>query len=81
LSHNASECCRIAFSKKRIRDAWRTSFGVPFTRAALNDKKVRHEIVLNEDGETMKISTLQSKYLEVRILNNTCCDILNVARL
>jgi hypothetical protein len=23
----------------------------PFTRAALNDKKVRHEIVLNEDGE------------------------------
>jgi hypothetical protein len=41
-----------AFSAKHIGDAWETKLGiVPFTRTALNDKKTRHEIVLNEDGE------------------------------
>jgi hypothetical protein len=71
----------IAFSEKRIGDAWENKLGVvPFTRAALNDKKVRHEIVLNEDGEADENIDPQSKYLEeLRILNNTCCDILNVA--
>jgi hypothetical protein len=71
----------IAFSEKRIGDAWENKLGVvPFTRAALNDKKVRHEIVLNEEGEADESIDPQSKYLEeLRILNNTCCDILNVA--
>jgi hypothetical protein len=71
----------IAFSEKRIGDAWENKLGVvPFTRAALNDKKVRHEIVLNEDGKADGNIDPQSKYLEeLRILNNTCCDILNVA--
>jgi hypothetical protein len=50
---NASECCQIAISEKCIGNAWETKkLGVvPFTRAALNDKKVRNGIVLNEDGE------------------------------
>jgi hypothetical protein len=71
----------IAFSEKRIGNAWETKLGVvPFTRAALNDKKVRHEIVLNEDGEADENIDPKSKYLEeLRILNITCCDILNVA--
>jgi hypothetical protein len=71
----------IAFSEKRIGDAWENKFGVvPFTRAALNDKKVRHEIVLNKDGKANKSIDPQSKCLEEPpVLNNTCCDILNVA--
>jgi hypothetical protein len=71
----------LAFSEKRIGDAWENKLGVvPFTRAALADKKVRHEIVLNEDGEADETIDPQSAYLEdLRILNHSCCDILNVA--
>jgi hypothetical protein len=71
----------IGFSEKRIGDAWNKKLGVvPFTRAALNDKKVRHEIVLNKDGKANKSIDPQSKCLEEPpVLNNTCCDILNVA--
>jgi hypothetical protein len=71
----------IAFSADRIGDAWKNKLGVvPFTRAALSDKKIRHEIVLNVDGEPDENIDPKSKYLEeLRILNQTCCDILNVA--
>jgi hypothetical protein len=62
----------IGFSEKRIGDAWNKKLGVvPFTRAALNDKKVRHEIVLNEDGKADDAIDPKSKHLEeLRILNN-----------
>jgi hypothetical protein len=53
---------------------------VPFTRAALNDKKVSHEIVLNKDGEADDTVDPKTKHLEeLRVLNDTCCDVLNVA--
>eukprot|EP00978_Attheya_sp_CCMP212_P019698 scaffold55409_cov48-Attheya_sp.AAC.4 len=72
---------KLHYLKTHIGNAWENKLGVmPFTRAALNDKKVRHEIVLNEDGKADENIDPQSKYLEeLRILNNTCCDILNVA--
>jgi hypothetical protein len=57
---------------------------VPFTRAALNDKKIHNETVLNKCRwrAGREYADTKSKYYleELRILNHqTCCDILNVA--
>jgi hypothetical protein len=63
LDRNASECCRNCILKKRIGMPGRTSFGVAIHSCCSQPKKVRHEIVLNEDGEADENIDLQSKYL------------------
>ena len=57
---------KIALSEKGIGDAWENKLDVmSFTCAALNNKTVRHKIILNDDGKAlMKILTRSPSVLK-----------------
>ena len=69
-----------AFSIDRTQHAWANKLGVypKFTREALNDKKIRHELVVNAEGKANTDADPQAAYLQEMNAHNTmCCDILD----
>ena len=67
-----------ALSPERIIHEWQKAGINPFTRAALKSKKIRHEIVLDGNGEVDSNADPIAAYLKtLQELNGTCCAILD----
>jgi hypothetical protein len=69
-----------AFTPERIKHVWDKKVGIfpNFTRAALNSKKIRHEITVDDQGEVDLDADPVSQYLmDLNTMNTTCCDILS----
>ena len=64
-----------AFSHERIQHAW-TKLGVypEFTRAALQDPKVRHEVVVDSSGTANDDVDPQASFLQLQNERNTMCN-------
>ena len=67
-----------SFSKANCLSAWRKCGTVPLTRSPLDDKEIRHELVLNAD-ETINstIDPQGSKFFLLEESNHNACDFLS----
>ena len=67
-----------SFSKANCLSAWRKCGAVPLTRSPLDDKEIRHELVLNAD-ETINttIDPQGSKFFLLEESNHNACDFLS----
>ena len=68
-----------AFSQEKVKQAWSKIGLFPFNRAALESKKIRHELVVeSQNGQVSNTADSKAHYLQhLRDMNELCCDILN----
>jgi len=67
-----------SFSVANCLSAWRKCGAVPLTRAPMEDKGIRHEVVLNEDQSVNStIDPAGSKLLQLEQANHSACDFLS----
>ena len=69
-----------AFDPDKIRNCWSKRLGLypKFTRAALNNKDVRHEVVVDSNGDADDEADPESSYLKKQNDHNQlCCEILH----
>ena len=66
-----------SFSKENCLSAWKKCGSVPLTRSPMEDKDIRHELVVNVD-ETINnnIDPQGSKLLQLQQSNHNACDFL-----
>ena len=68
----------MAFDFEKNIAIWEKLGFYPFTRACLNDAKVRHEVVAKHDGIiNLTQHTMVAKLLAIEDLNRAVCSILS----
>jgi len=67
-----------SFSATNCLSAWRKCGAVPLTRAPMEDKGIRHELVLNADQSVNSVIDPEgSKLLQLEQANHLACDFLS----
>jgi len=67
-----------SFSKENCLSAWRKCGAVPLTRSPMDDRTIRHEVVMNDDQTVnTDIDPHGSKLLQLEQANHTACDFLS----
>ena len=69
-----------SFRVERIKSCWNDKLGVfpKYSRVALTSKKVRHEVILDDNGECDTNADPEAAYLKEYLnTNQTCCEILD----
>ena len=69
-----------AFNPEDIKHCWNDKLGLYpyFTRAALKDKAVRHEVVVDQEGTADNDADPEAAYLkELNDRNKLCCELLD----
>ncbi|TAH02125.1 MAG: hypothetical protein EAZ17_03930 [Sphingobacteriales bacterium] len=71
-------CFDRSFGHESNRRAWESVGACPLTRKCLDSKKVRHEIVEEEDGTyNLEADPMSSLFLQLETHNTLCCDLLS----
>jgi hypothetical protein len=82
LSPELENAIEIAFAQEKITNCWSKKLGVYpiFNRAALQSKTLRHELIVDAEGQADNETDPMAAYLvDLERMNLLCCDLLNVA--